>query len=83
MSYFSCFSKWNECNHSDQSRLTNDHEGEKVSIEEVKQNRLVPRFHTDDGSDQVNEGDGLEGDGTQDSELLEARLLCISSYFLF
>lgn len=49
-----------------QSRLTNDHEGEKVSVEEVPQDWLVPRFHTDHSGDQVNEGDGLKGDETTD-----------------
>ncbi len=49
---------------SDQSQLTDDHKGEKVSIEEVPQDWLVPCFHADHSGDQVNEGDGLEGDET-------------------
>lgn len=73
----------NECIQSNQSQLTDDHEGEKVSIEEVQQDWLVPRFHADHSSDQINEGNGLEGDGMRDSKLLE--LACfvfhLISYF--
>lgn len=61
----------NECTRCDQSQLTDDHEGEKVSIEEVQQDWLVPCFHADHSSDQVNEGDGLEGDETQGIRSLE------------
>lgn len=56
----------NECIQSDQWQLTYDHKGEKVSIEEVEQDWLVPSFHTNHSSDQVNKGDGLGGDKTQD-----------------
>lgn len=73
----------NECNQSHQSQLTDDHEGEKVSIEEVKEDRLVPRFHADNSGNQVNKRDSLEGDAMKDSELTQASSLCISSYFLF
>lgn len=55
----------NECIQCDQSQLTDDHKGEKVSIEEAPQDWLVPCFHADHRSDQVNKGDGLEGDETQ------------------
>lgn len=61
----------NECIQSDQSQLTNDHKGEEVSIQEAPQDWLVPRFHTDHSSDQVNEGDGLEGEETQGIKSLE------------
>lgn len=54
-----------------QSWLTDDHEGEKVSVEEVQQDWLVPRFHTDHSGDQVNKGDGLKGDETVDDQTLE------------
>lgn len=65
----------NECTQCGQSQLTDDHKGEKVSVEEVPQDWLVPRFHADHSGDQVNEGDGLEGDDTQDHQGIR-RLIC-------
>lgn len=41
----------NECVQCDQSQLTDDHKAEKVSVEEVPQDWLVPCFHADHGSD--------------------------------
>lgn len=55
-------SESNGCIQIVQSQLTNDHKGEKVSVEEVPQDWLVPCFHADHSGDQVNKGDGLEGD---------------------
>lgn len=41
-------------------RLTNDHKGEKVSVQQVPQDWVVPRFHANYSCDQVNQGDGLQ-----------------------
>lgn len=41
-------------------QLTDDHKGENVSVQQVPQDRLVPRFHANHSSHQVNQGDGLE-----------------------
>lgn len=67
-------------------QLTDDHEGEKVSVEEVPDDWLVPCFHADHSGDQVNEGDGLEGDETQnhqdkkrwDGSMFDSMFLCSS-----
>lgn len=58
--------------------LTDDHYGEKVSVEEVEEDWLVPSFYTDDSGDHVNEGDGLEEDDTQD---MSRRRLLIDQLF--
>lgn len=67
----------NECIQCDQSLLTYNHKGEKISIEEVEQDWQVPRFHTNHSSDQVNKGDSLGGDKTQDIKLLEGQCVTV------
>lgn len=62
---------------SDDSQLTYNHEGEKVSIEEVEQDWLVPGFHANHGSNQVNKGDSLEGDKTQIFKLLDSQYVTV------
>lgn len=39
--------------------LTQDHDDEQVSVENVPDQRFVPRFHTDHGSDDVHYRDRL------------------------
>lgn len=58
-------------------QLTDDHKGEKVSVQKVPQHRLVPRFHANYSGDQVNQGDGLRADQTHN---LSANLLQIYLY---
>lgn len=50
-------------------QLTDDHKGENVSVQQVPQDWLVPRFHANHSSHQVNQGDGLEAEKTQQSSL--------------
>lgn len=50
-------------------QLTDDHKGENVSVQQVPQDWLVPRFHANHSSHQVNQGDGLEVEKTQQSSL--------------
>lgn len=50
-------------------QLTDDHEGENVSVQQVPQDWLVPRFHTNHSSHHVNQGDGLEAEKIQQSSL--------------
>lgn len=40
--------------------LTDDHQGEKVSVEEVEEEWLVPRFHANHRGDHINQRDGLK-----------------------
>lgn len=48
-------------------QLTDDHKGENVSVQQVPQDWLVPCFHANHSSHQVNQGDGLEAEKTQQS----------------
>jgi len=58
-------SEWmNESIQRNQTQLTYDHKSEKVSIKKAPQDWLIPGFHTHHSSDQVNKGNGLEGDAT-------------------
>lgn len=50
--------------------LTNDHEGEKVSVQQVPQDWAVPRFHANYSRDQVDQGDGLQADKTHNQSPL-------------
>lgn len=55
-------------------QLTDDHKGENVSVQQVPQDWLVPRFHANHSSHQVNQGDGLETEKTQQSLTLPIHL---------
>lgn len=64
-------------------QLTNDHKGENVSVQQVPQDWLVPCFHSNHSRHQVDQGDGLEAEKTQQSPLILLIHLDPSNLILF